>query len=61
MNFCIAAKELKNQFVSQILASVCLKHKLTADQRTILKSISLKISFQEYMAVPKTLARVGIT
>lgn len=61
MNFCVTAKELKNQLVSQTLASVSLKHKLTADQRTILKSISLKISFQEYKAMPKTLAIVDIT
>lgn len=61
MNFCVTAKELKNQLVSQTFASVSLKYKLTADQRTILKSISPKISFQEYMAMPKTLAIVGIT
>lgn len=61
MNFCVTAKELKNQLVSHTLASVSLKHKLTADQRTILKSISLKISFQEYKAMPKTLAIVDIT
>lgn len=61
MNFCGTAKALKNQLISHTLASVSLEHKLTADQRTVLKSISPKISFQEYMAMPKTLAIVGIT
>jgi len=54
-------KELKNQVVSQILASVSLKRKLTVHQRTMLKCFSPKISFQKYMIMPKKLAIVGIT
>lgn len=61
MDFFWTIKELKKQLVSQILASVSLNHKLNIDQRTMLKYFTPKISFQEYMIVPKTLTRVGIT
>lgn len=43
------------------LTSVSLKHKLTVDKRTMLKCFSLKILFQEYMIMPKTLTIVDIT